>query len=142
MHYFNKDRWTVINPIHTFFDGTMIDMSSILDVSKARISNPEDTTGNQIVEFAITYKGYDQRRLFQYKVKELVDCKLLDQSFVEAWWSGVGNIGQIANEAIDLKIGVLVDAWAEFRMGQLAVQREETSSEEKDDFVEKRLDEF
>jgi hypothetical protein len=113
MNDFDRDVETMRNPIHTFFDGTIIDMSSILDVSRPRVANPESPTGNQIVEFAITYKGLEQPRRFQYMVKDLVDGELLGH------------------------VKTLASAWSQFLLDRLATHGGGVASKEKDDLDEK-----
>jgi hypothetical protein len=74
------------------------------------------------VEFAITYRGLERPRRFQYVVKNLVDDGALGHSLWEAYWNGRDDLAQIAVDALDCKVAELVHEWAEFRLEQLAVQ--------------------
>ncbi|MBY3151131.1 hypothetical protein HFO56_01730 [Rhizobium laguerreae] len=108
--------------IHTFFDGTRIDVAATLGVSRPRVVDPDNRPGNQSVEFAITYKGLEHRSLFRYSVKELVDSGVLGHALYEAWWTGVDDIGQMTADALDRKIDELVSDWSDFRTNEVARQ--------------------
>ncbi|MBY3433329.1 hypothetical protein HFN89_04005 [Rhizobium laguerreae] len=91
-----------------------------MDVSRPRVVDADSTRGNQSVEFAITYKGLEHRRLFRYPVKELIDSRALGHAFYKAWWTGVDDIGQMTTDALDWKIDELVSDWSDFRTDEVA----------------------